>query len=312
MMKGTIFNIQRYTINDGPGIRTEIFMKGCPLKCWWCGNPEGLSSKIQNGFFQSKCLGVKKCNLCKGQRNNAEVCPTDAIKQWGQEISVEAVMEIIRRDKKYYESSGGGVTISGGEPLLHADFVREIFKRCRAEGIHTCIETTLYADWETVQTGIEYADMIITDIKHMDGNIHREYTGVSNDRILKNMSRIVADYGNAGTQVGRDKYMILRIPMIPWVNDDMDNIEATADFIVDELRGNIPYSCLKQLQILPFMRLGEEKYASLGMDYPMAGWKLNRKELTDKINGFVDYFNSRGIKTIVGTSESGNSEGNYE
>lgn len=315
----TVFNIQRYTIHDGPGIRTELFMKGCPLSCRWCGNPEGFSQKIQPGFYPAKCIGVQKCGLCVNTCSNskenrtaintglctgcmecAKACPADAIKTWGREITVCEAMDMIRRDKAYYDKSGGGVTVSGGEPLLQAEFVAELFSRCQGEGIHTCLESTMYADRKTIERVLEHTDMVITDIKHMDSSVHREYTGVGNELILDNIKK-VADTGKA---------LILRIPVIPNVNDSMRNMEKTADFITEKLNCGVTacstggsHADIRQLQLLSFMRLGEEKYASLGMQYPMVDVNPNREEFTQRIRKFAEYFNSRGIKCIVGTKE---------
>lgn len=287
-MSGTVFNIQRYTIHDGPGIRTEIFLKGCPLSCIWCGNPEGVSPEIQMGFYSSKCLGMEKCGLCKGLRDCADVCPADAIKQWGSEMSADEVMEVIRKERRYYESSGGGVTVSGGDPMMQPDFAGEILKRCRSEGIHTCIESALHADWEIIKGVVEHADMIITDIKHMSSDVHRRYTGVGNERILENIARV--------SETG--KPLIIRIPVIPGINDGNDNMKETADFITGRLNNGI-----YQLQLLGFMRLGEEKYASLGREYPMADFEFDRAELSRRVNEMAEYFNGRGIRCLAGTQE---------
>ncbi len=310
--KGNIFNIQRYTIHDGPGIRTEVFMKGCPLSCRWCGNPESQTVSVQPGVYTSRCIGEDKCGLCKevcdagaliftdgrltavkralcmNCMKCADSCPADAIKQWGEQISVEEVMEAVRRDAKYYESSGGGVTVSGGEPLVQVDFVAEIFARCREERIHTCLESTFCAEWRVIEKAVEDADMLITDIKHMDSAVHKEHTGVSNELILENLKKLVS----------LGKPVIVRIPVIPGFNDDMQNMEATADFIINELGNGV-----QQLQLLSFMRLGEEKYASLGIKYPMTDVDVDRENFNEKIKGFAEYFTSRGINCLVGTKE---------
>lgn len=297
-MQGKVFNIQRYTIHDGPGIRTEIFLKGCPLSCRWCGNPEGISSKIQMGFYASKCIGVQKCGLCEGRRDREDICPADAIKQWGKIMTIEEVMEVIRRDKNYYSKSGGGITISGGEPLLQAEFVAEIFRKCRELGIHTCLESTLSLDWPIIESVMEYTDMVITDIKHMNSIIHSEYTGVGNEKILENLKKLSQLVEWPDNEMSERKPIIIRVPVIPNVNDDMDNMAATAEFILNELNNNV-----YQLQLLSFMRLGEEKYKSLGMEYPMANVELDRKVFSEKINDFAKYFNGRGINCLVGTKE---------
>jgi pyruvate formate lyase activating enzyme len=215
-------------------------------------------------------------------------CPSDAIKKWGNIMSVEECMKEIRKDRGYYERSGGGVTVSGGEPLLQSDFVAELFKACREEGIQTCCESTFYADWKDIEKVLPYTDIIISDIKHMDTEIHKQHTGVNNEKILENLKRLAAE----------NRELILRIPVIPNVNDDMENIEATADFILNELNGRV-----RTLQLLSFMRLGEEKYASLNMPYQMEGVKVNRRSFQKKVEKLAEYFNSRGIHCLVGTKE---------
>lgn len=311
--KGIIFNIQRFTIHDGPGLRTELFLKGCPLRCRWCSNPESWTPYIQPGVYKTKCISRKKCGSCeeacpeKGALNFArgklvsidrdkctnclacyEACPSDAVKQWGKSMSVEECMKEIRKDTGYYEHSGGGVTVSGGDPLVQSDFVAELFQACREEGIQTCCESTFHVDWKEIEKVLPYTDIIISDLKHMDTNIHKEYTGVHNEKILENLKRLA----------GKDRELILRIPVIPQVNDDMKNIEATADFIVNELGGHV-----RTLQLLSFMRLGEEKYGSLGMPYQMENIKINRKSFQKHIDELAEYFNSRGIHCLVGTKE---------
>lgn len=314
LQQGTIFNIQRFTIHDGPGIRTELFLKGCPLKCEWCSNPESLKSHIQLGVYKIKCISRKICGLCEevcpkegalkftrgrltaidsSKCTNClacyEACPSDAIKQWGKPMSVEECMKEIRRDKGYYERSGGGITVSGGEPLLQSDFVAELFKVCREEKIQTCCESSLYVDWKEVEKILPYTDIIIADIKHMDTNMHKKYTGVYNDRILKNLKNLKNE----------KQELILRIPIIPNVNDNMANIESTADFILKELGGRV-----RTLQLLSFMHLGEEKYSSLNMPYKMKDIKVNRKLFQKHVEEIGKYFNNRGIHCMVGTKEN--------
>jgi len=315
LQKGIIFNIQRFTIHDGPGIRTELFLKGCPLRCDWCGNPESFKASIEPGVYKSKCISHEKCGSCEevcsdksmltftdGKLTSIDsskstdwlacynACPSDAIKQWGKSMSVEECMKEIRKDKGYYERSGGGVTVSGGEPLLQSDFVAELFKVCKDEEIHTCLESSFYGDWKEIEKILPYTDLVISDIKHMDTDIHKKHTKANNEKILKNLKKVV-DEG---------KELILRIPVIPNVNDDMENIKATADFILNELGGRV-----RTLQLLSFMRLGEEKYSSLGMTYKMEDVKVNREVFQKHVNEIAQYFNSRGIHCLVGTKEKG-------
>ncbi len=312
-MKGIIFNIQRFTIHDGPGLRTELFLKGCPLRCDWCSNPESWNPNIELGVYKPKCISRKKCGSCEEDCPEAEVlnfyrgklvgidrskctncqkcynaCPSDAIKVWGKLMSVEECMKEILKDKGFYERSGGGVTVSGGEPLVQSDFVAELFKACKAEGIQTCLESTFHTDWKEIQKVLPYTDIIISDIKHMDTGIHKKYTGAGNEKILKNLKKLAIEMPE----------FILRIPVIPNINDDMDNIKATADFILNELGGRI-----RTLQLLSFMHLGEEKYISLGIPYKMENVKVNRKSFQKHVNEIAEYFKKRGIHCLVGTKE---------
>jgi len=311
--QGIVFNIQRFTIHDGPGLRTELFLKGCPLRCRWCSNPESWLPQIELGVYKTKCIGKKKCGMCldacpvpdtlqfyrgklvgidrdkcTGCMACYDECPSDTIKQWGKAMSVDECMKEIMRDVGYYERSGGGVTVSGGEPLIQADFVAELFRACKEQGIQTCLESTFHAPWSEVEKVLPYTDIVISDIKHMDSAVHREYTGVGNERILENLKKLTEE----------DREFILRIPVIPNVNDDMGNISATADFILNELGGKV-----RTLQLLSFMRLGEEKYTSLGMPYEMKDVKMNRRSFQKHVNELADYFNSRGIHCLVGTKE---------
>ena len=318
-----VFNVQHFTIHDGPGIRTELFLKGCPLRCRWCSNPEGLSARIQPGVYRKKCLGAKACGLCekacpesgkdggsgpltfyRGRLDSidygrcagcmacSEACPSEAVKAWGREMTVEGAMGEIIRDRGYYERSGGGVTVSGGEPLLQADFVAELFAACREEGIHTCCESCLNISREQIDKVFPLTDLWIADLKMMDCEKHRENTGAGNERILENLRYLASE--------GAD--LILRIPVIPGVNDTQENMEQTADFILNEMGGRI-----RTLQLLSFMRLGQEKYESLGMEYEMTQqlkeYHFRRDYFQKKVERFVEYFSGRGIHTLKGTRE---------
>lgn len=312
--EGCVFNIQRYTIHDGPGIRTEIFLKGCPLRCRWCSNPESLHLYPEIGVYSSRCIGVDKCGyciaacpsgegalvreenlitginreLCSGCLKCADACPSNALIVWGKKFSIESIMKIILADTDFYEKSGGGVTISGGEPFVQWEFTVELLKECRQNGIHTCLESSLHVRPEILERAYPFADMIITDIKQMDPAQHREYTGVSNELILKNIEK-TAEAG---------KPLIIRIPVIPDHNNGEENIIATAKFIIEKLGNRV-----MQVQLLPYRQLGVEKYKSLGRDYPMNYlipperniWESNIKNLADVLSSY-------GITAVAGTT----------
>ena len=283
------------------------------MRCEWCSNPESWLYHMQVGVYSSKCISQEKCNACKNVcpvdgalcfedgklvKINRDICtncmkcyqacPSDAIKAWGKEMTVDECMEIILKDRGYYEKSGGGVTVSGGDPVIQMDFVVELFRRCKEEKIQTCLESTFYAEWSTIEKVLPYTDIIISDIKHMDTNVHRKHTGRENHLILENLKKL-ADL---------NKEIILRIPVIPSVNDGKDNLEKTADFILNEMDGKV-----RTLQLLSFMRLGEEKYQSLGIPYKMENIVVDRKAFTEKVKKMAEYFNGRGIHCQVGTKE---------
>ncbi len=314
MSEGIVFNVQRFTVHDGPGIRTELFLKGCNLRCEWCSNPESFIQKPQIGFYGNSCIGVDKCNdcvsvcgskgiivednkvvgtkrdLCTNCLDCFKECPTDTLKKWGEAMSVEEAMEIILRDKTYYEENNGGVTISGGEALLQPDFVRDVFKACRAEGIHTCVETALNISPDVLDDVFAYTDLIITDIKHMDPDKHKQRTGVNNKLIHENMIKISKG----------DIPIVLRIPVIPGFNDNEDDINAIGDFIVNEMNNNIV-----QLQMLRYRPLGLEKYEALGINYKMDEAEFEKKERSDfedEIRGYVQLLKDKGINAFGGST----------
>lgn len=269
METAVVTNIQGYSIHDGPGIRTVVFLKGCPLRCKWCANPENLNADIEIGFIKNLCQGCGRCvRACSHKaiipgedvyRINRENCVTcfrcadncyfGAIVRYGEVMTSGEVYDKTRRDKMFYDSSGGGVTFSGGEPLARARFIAEVSESLRAEGISVCIETCGAVDWSAFEQIMPVTDTFYFDLKIMDSVMHREYTGAYNERILENAERLVMS--------GAD--VLFRKPLIPGVNDGDEETEATAKFMI---RIGAP-----RLELMPYHRIGQPKYEALNMAY---------------------------------------------
>ena len=244
-MKATIFDIQRNSYVDGPGIRTTVFFKGCNLKCRWCHNPESQSFEKQILFYQNKCT---RCGRCKDLTVDDEnfICFNDAKEICGKEYSVDEVLKEVIKDKAFYETSGGGVTFSGGECMLQIDFLTEILKKCKENGIHMAVDTAGHIPWESFEKIIPDTDLFLYDIKAMNDEIHKEYTGVSNSLILENLARLLKS--NVGVWV--------RVPIIPGVNDSEDEMKKIKSFF--EANG---YP--EKVELLPYHAMGEHKYVAL-------------------------------------------------
>ena len=306
-MKGLLTHIQRYTIHDGPGIRTELFFKGCPLRCEWCSNPETQTSHPEVGYYENRCIGKEKCGLCENFQKNSfsknmtdrnnyftpiqdhtqgnQTCPSEAIMQWGEFYTLEQLMEVICKDIDYYHRSGGGITLSGGEPLIQPEFIFQLLQSCRKQNIHTCIQSTLYAPWQVIEQLLKYTCLWLVDVKHMDALIHASHTGVSNDLILENLKRLSYE----------TTPFVIRIPVIPDFNDTLENITSTAEFLQKELHQK-PIL----VQLLPFRPLGEEKYKSLGRHYPMKHMNFDKKEFYEKLKVFSHIFQNKKIHCVIG------------
>lgn len=268
-IQGVIFNVQHYSIHDGPGIRTTVFIKGCPLRCKWCQNPESQNYQPELLFYQEKCTGCGTCipfcaagaisnneegvtvtnrQICQGCCKCTEICPNEARTQVGRRVTAGEVFEKVLADKIFYDRSCGGVTLSGGEPLAQPQFSAALLSLSKEAGINTVLETSGYAKWETVRQVMVNVDLIYYDFKHMDSQTHLKLTGVPNELILENVKRI---YHELKIPV------VARVPIIPGENDSESNLTLTAEFIAKELSDSI------KVHLLPYHRLGESKVERL-------------------------------------------------
>jgi len=279
-VKGTITDIQRFSIHDGPGIRTTVFLKGCNMRCFWCHNPETLGAAPELQFFPSKCIGCGACletcpreahqvvdsehvllrERCVACGQCAETCYAEALVMAGREATASEVMEQVLRDKPFYDNSGGGMTLSGGEPLFQIEFSLELLRIAKAEGLHTAVETNAAWPWERVAQILPSTDLVMMDIKALDAAKHREATGIANALILENARRLSREA----------RSLLVRTPVIPGFNDTEEDIGAIA-----ELAAGFPN--LVAYELLPYHPLGEGKYKSLGMPYRAAGLKTPDK-----------------------------------
>ncbi len=275
-MKSLVTNIQGYSIHDGPGIRTVVFLKGCGLECQWCSNPECISPRPEVGFIKTLCTKCGRCadvcpegalvyeegklpyidrKRCTGCGECSSVCSYQALVLYGKPMDADEVFDAVERDKMFYQASGGGVTLSGGEPLLQPQFVCDLFEKCRRAGIQTCLETSGHAAGSALRQVLPYTDYILCDLKHLNSEKHRQYTGQPNSLVLSNAEIAAA----SGVET------LFRMPLVPGINDDLQNIRETAEFL-HGLGNNTP-----RIELMPYHRLGKGKYDALDRRYPLPG-----------------------------------------
>jgi pyruvate formate lyase activating enzyme len=298
--RGIVFDVQRFAIHDGPGVRTLVFMKGCPLRCWWCQNPEGLFASKSLGYFEYRCIRAEKCvgscpshalsfeddglvvdrAACDACGICVEGCPTGALSMVGREIDVDELMREIEKDILLYDNSGGGVTFSGGEPLFQPAFLRESLMECRRRGIHTTLETSGYAPPKVFESIIDYVDLFLFDLKLLDDGEHRKYTGVSNAVIKKNMLTLV--------ERNRGRDVVVRHPVIPGINDTEESTEELLGFI-HGLDG------VSEVDLLPYHDVFE-KYKRLGLKYNM---RVHVAPSEEKLSHIKERLEKAGLKVRV-------------
>jgi pyruvate formate lyase activating enzyme len=270
---GLIYDIERFAITDGPGIRTLVFLKGCPLHCLWCSSPHTRSGVPQLLYDEGKCSTSGRCldvcppkaislrgtggieidrDLCDGCGDCVEVCPSGALELAGRSVTAEQLVDELTRDSAFFRRSGGGVTIGGGEPTAQAEFVADVLGLCKRRYLHTAMETCGHVEWERLERLLEYLDLVYVDLKHMDDERHRDFTGVSNELILENVKRSAARCS-----------VIVRIPVVPGFNDTEENIRATAGFAASLGDG------FEHLELLPYHQLGVDVYKKLGHEYQL-------------------------------------------
>jgi pyruvate formate lyase activating enzyme len=299
-LKGLVFNIQRYSIHDGPGIRTTVFFKGCPLRCKWCSNPESISPQPEIMVREARCNGCRrcievcspgalslastglwldreKCDLCL---KCIDVCWEDAIEVAGHFVSINEVIDECRRDELFYHNSGGGITLSGGEPLLQADFALALLERCKALGFHTALDTSGHVQWPVLNKALDNLDLLLFDIKHLDPDEHRDGTGTDNKLILDNLEKAMS---SAKASIW------IRVPVIPGYNDSTQYME--------ELARSLNGMKAEKVSILGYHEWGRTKYQSLGKAYQLSG----RKPLSEeRMSEIIEIFKSKGLDATAG------------
>ena len=298
---GRIFDVRRFSTHDGGGIRTTVFFKGCPLRCAWCHNPEGIDFGRRPLWFAGKCIGCGSCAEAArfgGVRRMEtgiavdpaaeedwdailDACPTGALRWDSRDVRVDDLMELIRRDMPFYAHGGGGATLSGGDPLMQADFARELLLRCREEGVHTAIETELHAPEEAVQAVLPLVDLIYADLKLLDSGLHRHWTGVGNERILSNLEALLTD--------PLSERLILRTPLIPEITATEENLRAIAAWLARR-------NSAVRWELLNYNPLAAAKYPLVGREYSLQE-NLPRFS-AEQMEAFAELARSAGAKNV--------------
>lgn len=297
---GRVFDIQRFSIHDGPGIRTTVFLKSCPLRCLWCHNPESMSLRPLLSFAAAKCIacgscvevcpnGVhmfddggrhlllrERCELC---RDCVEVCPSGALEIAGRDVSVSDVLEDVLRDRPFYEESGGGMTLSGGEPLLQIDFAEALLRRAKGEGLHTAVETAGFVPFDRLSRVAPHTDLFLYDLKETDDARHRRFTGVPASRIEANLRALH----------GQGAAILLRLPIVPGLNDRAEHFRAVA-----ELAGELPG--LLGVEVMPYHSLGIGKRERFDLDLDARANPAPPSPAT--VAGWVASLRAGGVKVI--------------
>lgn len=295
--KARIFNIQKYNMYDGPGVRTIVFFQGCPLRCKWCANPEGMIKKNRVMFKKNICVNCGKCaevcsvgihtinNLtneheintnidCLGCKKCAEACLESAIEIVGEEKTISELLQVIEEDRTFYEMSGGGVTLGGGEVLMQPEAARSLLMACKNVGINTAIETSGYTTTENILKVSEYVDLFLFDIKHMNSDEHLKWTGVRNEQILENLKTLL-----------QNKYNVkIRMPLLKGVNAYEENIKKAIEFLLPYK----DYKNFKGIDLLPYHKMGVNKYNQLGIEYPVYDDPSLTNEDLSKIESYIE------------------------
>lgn len=296
---GIVFDVQRFSVHDGPGIRTLVFLKGCPLRCAWCANPESQLPVPQLGFHAEACTLCLRCVAvcpngaefrethevpwakCSGCLECVEECLSGARVTFGRRMTVEEVVGTVRRDVVFFRNSGGGVTIGGGEATVQAEFTENVLAECKRLGIHTAIETCGHVAWPKLERILRHVDVLLFDIKHMDSQLHRERTGVGNETILENAAR-------ASRAVPQ---MVVRYPLIPGFNDDPAAVEAASTFLIQQL------PTLRRVDVMPYHSIGASKSRQIGKPY---GYDENASNSQEVINRTRSILESHGLEVSIG------------